>query len=147
MERQDYHNSFMINVSPKVAYENILKVSQWWTSTFKGSAAKAGDTFDVTFGKTTVAFKVVEAVPQKKLVWLVTDSHLDWQNNKTEWTGTKVVWDISEDEKGTRVDMTHVGLVPEAECYKNCEEGWNGYVGESLPKLIASGAGVVYEGS
>ena len=147
MKQQDYHRTFTANVTAKEAYDNIVNVSNWWTNSFKGSAKNSGDTFGVTFGETKVAFKVVEAVPYKKLVWEVTDCYLHWLKNKTEWTGTKVIWDFSEEEKGTRVEMTHLGLVPGIECYKDCEAGWNQYVGESLPKLIAPGKGIVCEGS
>jgi hypothetical protein len=147
MKPRDYHKTFAANVTAKEAYDTIVNVADWWTNSFKGSAKNSGDTFGVTFGETKVTFKVVEAVPYKKLVWEVTDCYLHWLKNKTEWTGTKVIWDISEEENGTRVEMTHLGLVPGIECYKDCEAGWNQYVGESLPKLIAAGKGIIYEGS
>ncbi len=92
-------------------------------------------------------FKVIDSIPFKKLTWLVTDCYLDWLNNKTEWTGTKLVWKISEKNNETKVEMTHVGLVPDMECYNDCQAGWNQYAGESLPKLIATGKGVIFEGS
>ena len=92
-------------------------------------------------------FKVTESVPYKKLVWLVTDCYLDWLNDKTEWKDTKIVWNISKENKSTKIEMTHVGLVPGIECYNDCEAGWNQYVGESLPKLISAAKGILFEGS
>ncbi len=41
--------------------------------------------------------------------------------------------------------MTHVGLVPEAECYNDCKAGWDKHVGESLLKLLTEGKGIVFE--
>lgn len=90
---------------------------------------------------TKATFKVIEAIPYKNLVWLVRECYLAWLNDKTEWKGTKVVWDISEGNKTTRIEMTHLGLVPGVECYKDCEAGWNQYVGESLPRLLTTGEG------
>ena len=147
MKQQDYQKSFSTNVTAKEAFENITNVSDWWTNSFKGSAKNLNDMFEVSFGETKVNFKVIEAIPFKKLVWQVTGCYLDWLKNKTEWNGTKIVWNISEGKKTTQIEMTHVGLVPGIECYKDCEAGWNQYVGESLPKLIASGKGVIFEGS
>ncbi len=147
MKPQDYHKSFTADVTAKKVFENILNVAGWWTTSFKGSTKNVGDTWEVTFGKTKVYFKVTEMVPYKKLAWEVTDCYLDWLKNKTEWTGTKIIWEISKRKNGTNVDMTHLGLVPGIECYKDCEAGWNQYAGESLPKLITTGKGVVFEGS
>lgn len=144
---QDYQKSFTAGVTAKEAFENITKVADWWTKSFKGNAKNVNDEFDVSFGPTTVNFKVIESVLYKKLVWLVTDCYLDWLNNKTEWKDTKIVWNISEENKSAKVEMTHVGLLPGIECYKDCEAGWNQYVGESLPMLIAGNKGVLYEGS
>ncbi len=145
MKNKDYRKSFITKATPKKVFENIVNVGDWWTSSFKGSAKNLNDEFDVTMGKTTVSFKVSESVPYKKLVWLVTDCHLDWLNDKKEWKGTKIVWNISEENNSAKVEMTHVGLVPGIECYKDCEAGWNQYTGESLPQLIETGAGKIFE--
>ena len=94
------------------------------------------------FFSTFVDFEVAEVIPDQKAVWLVTDCNLPFVANKTEWKNTKVVWQLSRENGKTRVIMTHVGLVPGIECYKNCEAGWNFYVTESLLKLLAEGKGL-----
>jgi hypothetical protein len=147
MKNQDYQNSFTANAAPEKAFENITNVGDWWTSSFKGNAKNLNDEFNVTFGKTTVNFKVIESVPFKKLVWLVTGCYLDWLNNKTEWKGTQIVWNISAQRDSIKIEMTHVGLTPGIECYNDCKTGWDQYVGESLPALIAAGKGILFEGS
>ena len=147
MKNQDYKKSFTTKVTPKEAFENIINVADQQTSCFKGSTKKLNDEFDITFGKTTVNLKVIESIPFKKLVWKVTNCYLDWLNNKTEWKDTKVVWKITEENNATKIEMTHVGLVPGIECYKDCEAGWNQYTGESLPKLLSTGKGVIFEGA
>jgi hypothetical protein len=147
MKNQDYQKSFTAKIAPEEAFENIVNVGDWWTSSFKGSAKNLNDEFDITFGKTTVNFKVIESIPAKKLVWKVTDCYLDWLKDKTEWKDTEIVWNISAEQNGTKIEMRHVGLVPGIECYNDCEAGWNQYAGESLPRLIATGKGVIFEGS
>lgn len=145
MKKLDYMKTFSASVTPEQAFNNIVHVGDWWTSSFKGSAEKLNNEFNVTFGKTTVNFKVIESVPFRKLVWLVTDCHLDWLNDKKEWKDTKIVWNITKVNKATKIEMTHVGLVPGMECYNDCEDGWNRYTGESLPRLIKSGKGLIFE--
>ena len=73
-------------------------------------------------------------------MWHVTDSHIDFVKDKAEWAGTDIVFDIRKKGDETEVRFTHVGLVPEVECYDACFEGWTFYV-NSLKKLIAKRAG------
>ena len=61
--------------------------------------------------------------------------------DKSEWTGTDIVFDVAETPEGTKVTLTHVGLVPEYECYSVCSDGWTTYVGGSLRALITTGKG------
>ena len=86
-------------------------------------------------------FQITELVPDKKVVWKVTDSYLVWFNDKKEWNGTEVVFEISKKENATQIDFTHVGLVPGVECYDACEAGWNEHIIQSLTKFINEGVG------
>ncbi len=146
MENKDYHNYVTAAVSAKEAFEKINNVSKWWTGSFNGKSQTPGDTFSVSFGETFVDFKIDEVVPDRKIVWKVTDCNLHWIEDKKEWKNTKIVWDISGDGKSTKIDMTHVGLIPEAECYNDCKKGWNFYVGESLFKLLTENKGLPDQG-
>jgi len=141
MEQKNYHSSIAVGITADQAYANIANVAGWWTKSFRGSAQKMGDTFTIQFGETKVAFEITEATPGKKIVWKVTDCYLHWLNNKTEWNGTGVVWELTPQNNSTRIDMTHVGLVPGIECYETCEKGWDQYVTGSLYKLVTEGKG------
>jgi hypothetical protein len=107
-----------------------------------GRFPELGDTFTVRFGETFVDFRVSEVVPEKRIVWQVTDCNLHFIPNKKEWNNTRVVWDVSSENESTNVRMTHVGLVPEHQCYQNCEQGWNFFVRESLLKLLTENKGL-----
>ncbi len=72
---------------------------------------------------------------------MVTDCFLPWFADKTEWTNTKMSFDISTHEDTTQVTFTHIGLVPEVECYDMCIKGWDQYIKGSLFKLITEGEG------
>ena len=142
MKGQNYHNSIVANITAKDALENISRVPKWWATNFEGNSQKLNDIFTVRFGETFVTFKIAELVSDKKIVWQVIDCYLHWLTDKKEWKGTKIDWEISTKNNSTQIDMTHIGLVPEIECYKDCKKGWNFFVGESLLKLITEGKGL-----
>jgi len=145
-EQQNYHSSIVVNAKANEAYNKISHVNEWWAANFEGSAKNAGDVFTVRWGETFVTFKIADAVPGKTVTWVVTDCHLPWLKDKKEWNDTKVVFEISEENGVTKVDMTHIGLTPEVECYGDCETGWNHYIKKSLPKFIEEGLGVLQKG-
>jgi len=142
MKNKNYHKTIKVNASAEETLEKIAQVNLWWAKKVKGKAKKLNDKFTVDFGETFVDFQISELVPNKKVVWKVTDCNLHWIDNKKEWNGTEVVFEISEKKNSTQMDFTHVGLVPETESYKDCESGWDEHVGESLLKLINEGKGM-----
>lgn len=142
MSKQNYNHTIAVNVQSAQAFESISQVSKWWATNFEGRAKDRNDRFTVRFGDTFVDFTISEVVPDKKVVWLVTDCNLHWLNDKKEWQHTTIDWEIAEQDSVTQIHMTHVGLIPAMECYSNCEKGWNFFVGESLYKLITEGQGL-----
>jgi hypothetical protein len=142
MNQQNYQSSIAADFTPAEAFEGISRVNEWWAKNFEGSAEKLNDIFTVHFGETFVTFKVTESIPGKKIAWEVTDCHLPWLKDKTEWNGTTVMFEISPLSDGTQVTMTHIGLVPEVECFGACEAGWNEHFKGSLFKLLTEHAGV-----
>ena len=145
MEKKNYHKSITTNLPPAEAFEKINHIGHWWTNSFKGSAKKLNDTFSVKMGETTVDFKIAEVVPDRKIVWLVTDCYLSWINKKDEWKNTKIVFEMTEENNQTKIEMTHVGLVEGVECYNDCVSGWDHFIGESLGKYLKTGEGLVFE--
>lgn len=139
---QDYHVSFTVDATAQEVFNNINDVTKWWTENLEGNSHKLNDEFAVRFGDVHFSKqKLVEVVPNKKIVWLVTDSKLNFLENKSEWTNSTIVFEIESLHNGTQVHFTHVGLVPEAECYKNCTKGWDQFIKGSLLKLLTEGKG------
>lgn len=146
MKIQNYQASITVPVTAREAIEKISRLPAWWASNFEGSAQRLDDVFTVRFGETWVTFKVVESVADKRIEWEIVDCFLHWLADKTEWKNTYLVWDLASNQGSTRVDFTHVGLIPEIECYDMCTKGWDFYIKESLLKWLTQNKGLPNEG-
>jgi activator of Hsp90 ATPase-like protein len=142
MKKQDYTAIIAVNATPQKAFNAINSVTKWWTDDLQGSSQKPGDEFTVTFGDMHVSTqKLIEVIPDKKVVWLVTYSKLSFIEDKGEWTNTKISFEIIDNDNKTEIHFTHYGLVPEAECYNSCTKGWDYFIKGSLFKLLTQGKG------
>jgi hypothetical protein len=123
-------------------FELLLHIDQWWSGqygeTIKGESKKINDefTFKAGGGAHYSKQKLAELIPNKRITWLVTDSALSFLKDTSEWTGTKICFDISTEDNKTKVTFTHDGLVPQMECYEACSGGWTKYLGQLEQKLI-----------
>lgn len=142
MNTKDFNKVIKVNTTAGEAMKKISQVDKWWAKKVRGKSENLNDKFSVDFGETFVDFQISEWVPNKKIVWKVTDCNLQWIKNKKEWNGTEVVFEISQAGGLTQIDFTHIGLVPSAECYVDCEAGWTEHVTESLVKFINEGKGM-----
>lgn len=143
MKEQDYHVSITVPATAHEAFNSINDISKWWTLNVEGRSEKRDDEFTVRFGDVHMSTqKLVEVIPDEKVVWLVTDSLLNFLEDKEEWTNTKICFEISRQGDQTHINFTHFGLVPKAECYGACVKAWDYYIRESLFKLLTEGKGM-----
>ncbi len=142
MKEQDYHSSFTANASPGEALEKISRVSEWWGKDFEGRSQELNDVFTIKFPNgDRYQAKVAEIQPGSKIIWEFIDTYQTWVKDSTEWVGTKIIWEVTPQKEGVEVKMTHVGLVPELECFSQCTKSWNYLMLESLSKFLNEGKG------
>jgi hypothetical protein len=140
MSGENYTSSFTVDRTPDEVFEAINDVRAWWTGVIEGKTDELGAEFTYTYVNVHYSKqKITELVPGKRVVWKVTEAELTFIEDTGEWTGTEIVFDIAEKDGKTEVTFTHIGLVPEVECFTGCSDGWNYYVGTSLRAFINSG--------
>lgn len=141
MKNNSYTATIAVAQSPKEVFNAINDVTKWWSEDFEGNSTRMDDEFIIHHPNQHYSKqKLVEVFPAKKLVWLVTESKLNWlMNDKEEWTGTKMIFEVSTKENQTLLHFTHDGLTPEKECYTMCQRGWDVVIKEWLSHLITTG--------
>ena len=141
MSAENYTTSFIVEQSPAEVFAAIINIRAWWHGDIEGDTRKPGDTFTYRYADLHRSTQLVtEFVPGHRLVWHVTDAELGFVDDKTEWTGTDIVFDITRKGDQTEVRFTHVGLVPAVECYNDCSIAWGSYITGSLRNLIVQRA-------
>lgn len=141
MDNNNLSITFLVDKTPGQVFDAINNIKAWWTENLTGNTENSGDEFAVHFGDIHYSrHKLTEVIFGKKVVWLVTDSKLTFVDKQDEWTGTQNVFEITEQDGKTQLQFTHVGLVPQFQCYNGCSSGWNYYIG-SLQNFIATGKG------
>jgi uncharacterized protein YndB with AHSA1/START domain len=122
-------------------FNAIKDVQKWWSKDFEGKSTNLNDEFVINHPNAHYSKqKLVEVVPDKKVVWLVTESKLNWlKKDQQEWTNTKMIFDINTKGDKTILQFTHQGLVPEKECHARCEQGWNMVIKDWLFNYITNG--------
>jgi hypothetical protein len=137
-----FTTTFAVDQTADEAFAAINNVRGWWSGELEGSTDKLGDEFTYRYADVHQSRqKITELIPGQRVVWHVLDGYLDFVHDKAEWTGTDVVFDISEKAGKTEVRFTHVGLVPAYECFDSCSSAWGFYINSSLRDLITTGKG------
>lgn len=142
MNDRNYTTTLLVDQTPEDVFDAINNVRGWWSGEIDGRTDKLGAEFTYRYRDVHHSTqKITESIPSKRVVWHVVDSRLDFVNDKTEWTGTDIVFEITRKDDRTELRFTHVGLGPAFECYGACSNAWSSYINGSLRSLIASGNG------
>lgn len=142
MDNQDYTVSFLVNETPETIFNAINNVRGWWSEAVEGYTDQTGAVFYYAYENMHhCTIKIEELVPEKKVVWHVLHNYFNFIDDRKEWVGTDIVFEIHTIGDKTEVRFTHVGLVPDNSCYSICSDAWKTYITGSLKDLIQTGTG------
>jgi uncharacterized protein YndB with AHSA1/START domain len=142
MTSQNFSTSFVVDQTPEQAFAAVTNVRGWWSGDIEGRTDAVGEEFTYRYGDIHYTKQRISRLdPNKKIVWQIIESHLSFIEDPEEWTGTEVVFEVVPDGDQTEVRFSHVGLVPESECYDQCTNAWGFYINNSLRRLITTGLG------
>jgi hypothetical protein len=138
----NYTTTFTVDQTQQEVFAAINNVRGWWSQAVEGETDRPGAVFYYHYQDVhRCTFKITELVPGAKVVWHVLDNYFNFMQDKSEWTGTDVMFEIAGKGDQTEVRFTHVGLVPAYECYEVCANAWGSYISSSLRSLITTGEG------
>lgn len=141
MSTQNFSYTFTTSKSPEEVFNILIDPKKWWiglhNETITRNSEKLNEefTFSAGNGAHISVQKLVELIPDKKISWKVVGSNLTFLKTPNEWTGTKIIFDISTEGNQTKVTFTHNGLTPQFECYEGCSNACSQYL-EKFKKII-----------
>jgi uncharacterized protein YndB with AHSA1/START domain len=107
-------------------------LSGWWT-TQTGSNGKVGGVIELRFGLGGIDMKVLELIPDTRVVWEVVAG-------PAEWLGTTVSFDIAQDGDWNLVRFKHKGWKEQVDFMHHCSTKWGVFL-LSLKSFLETGKG------
>ncbi len=142
MKTSDFSVTHLLDQSPEVIFNAVNNVRGWWSEEIEGDTDMLNELYsyrykDVHFCK----IRITDCTPNTRIEWLVLENYFSFTEDKNEWEGTKIIFEISQSGDQTQLRFTHLGLVPQYECFEVCREAWTNYISNSLHSLITTGKG------
>ena len=119
MEKKNYKSAnYSVEIelakSPNEVFNHLINLKKWWPEDFEGEDIKLNSEFVFTTGDSHYSKnKVVEFVPDKKLVWLAIEGLRKTDNY--DWSGTKMIFELIPKGNNTILKFTYDGIVLENE--------------------------------
>lgn len=102
-----------VSKSPGEVFGHLIHdIPKFWPEEFEGKSDKLNDEFIFRSGEGDTHYSknlVTELVPDKKVVWLVTESIRKTDN--FDWTGTKMIFELTAKGDNTLLTFTYDGFV------------------------------------
>ena len=120
----DIRHPVFIKSDPEKIYEAITTkhgIASWW-STHNNAKPEAGSTYRISFGSDYYKdIKIIELIPNKKVVWQILDAH-------PEWVNTTVSFDISMGANSAELRFNHAGWQEYTDMFGQCNHHWGVYL-------------------
>jgi hypothetical protein len=142
MTAEHFTATILVNKSPGDAFNAITNPARLVGNGDRGRTDRLNEEWTYRYKDIHRSTqRTSELVPEKKVVWQVVDSSLNFLQDKSEWNGTSIVFDIAKKGDRTEIRFAHVGLSPDVECFAACSSAWGGLISRSLRNLIETAQG------
>lgn len=138
---KDYNATLTSSHNAEVIFKTITEeMSNWWAP-MSGKFVNLGDQASIRFGENSYwSFEASTLNKPSRVVLTCNGAHHICDNlsdkSRAEWLGTKLVFEITEEQENSHINFTHIGLVPELECFDECKAGWDHYFLGSLKDYL-----------
>ena len=103
MKTSDFTTTILVDQTPEEVFNAINNVRRWWSENIKGSTDELNGEFDYHYKDVhRCKVKIIELVPAQKVVWLITDNYFSFTKDKSEWKGTRIIFEIYKQGNKTR---------------------------------------------
>lgn len=114
----DIANKYSVEIeipySREIVFNHLVKLKNWWPEDFEGGNIELNSEFVFSTGDSHYSKNiVVEFIPDKKLVWMATESIR--KTDGFDWSGTKFIFELWQENKHTLLRFTYDGVVQENE--------------------------------
>jgi hypothetical protein len=142
MNNKNYTATLLVDQEPDSAFKAVQNFRAWWSEDIEGNTDILNDIFFYHYKDIHLCkIKLVEEIPNEKLVYKILDNHFSFTEDKTEWIDTHLIFEIEKENGKTKIKFTHEGLIPQCECFEVCNDAWTNYISKSLCDLITTGKG------
>src|SRR6202158_2081255 len=118
MNGPGFTTRFSVDQTPEEAFDAINNVRGWWSEDIKGRTNELGAEFTYRYRDVhRCRIKITEVATEEKVVWRFLDNNFNFTQDATEWRGTEIHFGLARKGDRTEVRFTHLGLVPEYECF------------------------------
>ena len=115
------------------AIDTIKGLSEWWTNQTSGETTVGGEII-FRFGEHTgFKMRVTQKTQNESIAW-------ECVGGPPDWVGTKLSFQLDENEGKTRIRFAHDGWQKQDDFYGACSFSWGNYM-SSLRKLCQDGKG------
>ena len=114
------------------ALATVEGLSGWWTRDTQGQS-KIGGVIQFRFGTGGFDMQVLALDPAKRVLWRVVDG-------PEEWVGTKISFDLKQNDDWTIVLFKHEGWKEPVEFMHHCSTKWGVFL-LSLKSFLETGKG------
>ena len=107
-------------------------LAAWWTNNTHGEST-VGGVIQFRFAAGGFDMKVLELQPVRRVLWQVIDG-------PPEWIGTRVSWDLKQEDNYSIILFRHEGWTEPVEFMHHCSTKWAVFL-MSLKSLLETGNG------